>query len=438
MLMRNFTERVWNPDRQGAVWLFLIGAFSLTQMRLGAKIGISEVVCCLVGPFLFLKNLPVYRRDGVLLFFNLLIFWMLGALFSDFYNGSFFEQVIRGFSVPFTLFSVSVCVYHLLRRNPLNLKWILVGIAVSSVVSIFVFQRGSAGDLAAEGDTVAAVEKVVGYKLFWANMIRTWLTLPIQCWYLSVPAVFIYPVLMVVVVVNMFAGGRSLFAVSVLTVLLIFLGGKTERTIHAVRRRIPLLVVGVLCLVALIKGAYSYAAQHGYLNEAETKKYQMQTVRGTDFLSLLMSGRGDFFIGLMAALDRPLVGHGSQAMDSYGYERDFVVKYGTDEEIAQFVAAERAGYFRNIKGHSHIITYWMWHGIAGLLFWAYLLCVVVQTVWRRLGFIPEWFGYLAITIPMFLWDFFFSPLGMRVTESVFYCALLVLLRIDRLRKGGVR
>lgn len=265
--MRDFMSQIGNPDRRGAFWLFLIGASSMTQIRLGAKIGISEVGCCLVGPFLFLKNLSVYRRDGVLLFFILLILWMLGALFSDFYNGSFFEQVIRGFSVPFTLFSVSVCVYHLLRRNPLNLKWILIGFAVPSVISVFVFQRGAEGDLAAEGDTAAAVERVVGYKLFWSNMIRTWLTLPVKCWYLAVPAFFTYPALIVVAIGNMFAGGWSLFSVSVLTVLLILLGGKIEWTIHAVRRWIPLLVVGVLCLAALIKGAYSYAAQHGYLNE---------------------------------------------------------------------------------------------------------------------------------------------------------------------------
>lgn len=436
--MRDFMSQVGNPDRRGAFWLFLIGAFSMTQIRLGAKIGISEVACCLVGPFLFVKNLSVYRRDGVLLFFILLILWMLGALFSDFYNGSFFEQVIRGFSVPFTLFSVCVCVYHLLRRNPLNLKWILIGFAVSSVLSVFVFQRGAAGDLAAEGDTAAAVEHVVGYKLFWSNMISTWLTLPVKCWYLSVPAVFTYPALIVVAIVNMFAGGRSAFAVSVLTILMVLLGGKTERTIHAVRRKIPLLIVGVLCLAALVKGAYSYAAQHGYLNEAETKKYQMQTVRGTDFLSLLMSGRGDFFIGLMAALDKPFVGQGSQAIDDYGYEREFIAKYGTDEEVSQFLRAERAGYLRSIKGHSHIITYWMWHGIFGLSFWVYLLYLVVQTVRKRLGFIPEWFGFLAITMPAFLWDFFFSPLGLRVTEAVFYCALLVLVRIEHLRKGIVR
>ena len=60
-------------DRRGATYLFLIGLFSMTQVRLGAKLGISEFFCCLVGPFLFFADLPKFRRDGVMVFFNLLI-----------------------------------------------------------------------------------------------------------------------------------------------------------------------------------------------------------------------------------------------------------------------------------------------------------------------------------------------------------------------------
>lgn len=423
-------------NKRAAVLLFLIGAFSMTQIKLGAKIGISEAVCCLIGPFLFLKNLSVYRRDGVSLYFYFLIFWIFGALFSDYYNHSLFVQYLRGFTVPLTLFSVSVCVYHLLRKNPLNLKWVLIGIAVSSVISIFFFQRGVAGDLAAEGHAVEAVERVVGYKLFWANMVITWVGLPIVCWYRSVPSALMYLALIVISFVSLMSGGRALFATSVLSIFFIWLGGKSAQSIHDVQKKIPVVLIVMLCLAALLKGGYSYAATHGYLSEEETKKYQQQTTKGTDFLSLLMSGRGDFFIGLIAALEKPLTGQGTQALDLQGYEREFVSKYGTDEEVAQFLRKEVLGYLRVIKSHSHVICYWMWHGVAGLTFWIYVLCLVIQTVRKRLDFIPEWFGYLALTLPIFTWDYFFSPLSLRVSECVLYSSLLVLLRIENLRKRG--
>ena len=420
-------------NKRAAALLFLIGAFSMTQIKLGAKIGISEAVCCLIGPFLFLKNLSVYRRDGVSLYFYLLLFWILGALFSDYYNHSVFAQYLRGFTVPLTLFSVSVCVYHLLRRNPLNLKWVLIGIAVSSVISIFIFQRGTAGDLAAEGDMAAAVESVVEYKLFWANQIKTWASLPIECWYQTAPRILVFPALVVILIANVMAGGRSMFAVSVLSAFIIFIGGKTAETMSRVKRHLPVMMACVLCLMLAVKGAYSYAATHGLLSEAETIKYESQTAHGSGIMALLKGGRADFFIGLDAALDRPFVGHGSQAIDTKGYEREFVFEYGSDAERKNCVFADANGYLRAIRAHSHIICYWMWHGVMALAFWIYIFYQFIQTIRKRLAIIPEWFGYLAIMLPTFAWDYFFSPLGLRVNECVLYTSMLILVRLERMR-----
>lgn len=425
-------------NKRAAALLFLIGAFSMTQVNLGAKIGISEAVCCLIGPFLFLKNLSVYRRDGVSLYFYLLLFWILGALFSDYYNHSIFAQYLRGFTVPLTLFSVSVCVYHLLRRNPLNLKWVLIGIAVSSVISIFIFQRGTAGELAAEGQTSAAVERVVGYKLFWTDQVKTWLSLPIQCWYQSIPSAFMLLAIIGIAVSNAMAGGRSLFAVTLLSLFFVLVGGKTERTIARLKRHIPFMVVGLFLLMLLVKALYSYAATHGLLSEAETIKYESQTAHGSGIMALLKGGRADFFIGLDAALDRPIVGHGSQAFDTKGYEREFIFEYGSDIERKNYLCAEAKGYLRTIRSHSHIICYWMWHGVFALLFWIYVFYLLLQTIRRRLSLIPEWFGYFALTLPAFAWDYFFSPLGLRVNECVLYASMLILVRLERLRiRGGV-
>ncbi len=418
----------------GAKALFLIGLFSMTQIRLGAKIGISEAVCCLIAPFLFMREIPLYKRDGVMIYFNLLILWMAGALFADFYNHSVFQQFIRGVSVPIMIFSVSVCVYHYLRRDTSGLKWLLLGVALSYVISTFVFQRGSAGDLAAEEGLAAGAEKVMGYKLFWSNMAKTWLCLPIQGWYQQVPMIFAIPVLIAVSVINLLAGGRSAFLVSTVSIFLVFIGGKRERAIQRIKRAFPVFAVGLLIVAGGIKWGYGYLAKNGYLNEYETEKYEKQTSRGSDVLSLLIAGRGDFFVGLFAALDKPIVGHGSQAIDYYGYERDYLSKYGSDAEIERYINMENRGRIRTIRSHSHVICYWMWHGVLGLLFWLYILYLVIITVKNRLAYIPEWFGYFAVVLPNFMWDFFFSPFGQRVEESVMFCTLLVLMKISKDRK----
>lgn len=426
-----------NPDPRGAFWLFMIGAFSATQLKLGPKIGISELFCCIIAPFLFFKSIPMLRRDGVLLYFNLLFLWIFGAVFADYYNGAVFQQFIRGFSVPATLFASSICVYVLLRRNPLNLKWILIGFAVSQVISIFVFQGGGAGDLAAEGDIAGAIDAVVGYKLFWSNMAQTWLSLPVKCWYEAVPAVYTYPALIVITVINAVVGGRSAFAVSALSIFLVMFGGKTAQSIRNVKRKIPLLLIGVCLVAVMAKVGYSYAATHGYLNEVETKKYYKQTSKGTGFLALLMGGRAEFFVALIAALDKPWIGHGSVALDVHGYQGDFISKYGTMEEQEKYEKLMATGFLRTIPAHSHVACYWLWHGILGLIFWVYVLWLVVETVRKRLGLIPEWYGFFAVVIPAFLWDYFFSPFGGRVFKSTLFCAFLILIRLEKLGKKGI-
>lgn len=433
--MQFISQKDLRTTKRDAFWLFMIGCFSMTQLKLGAKIGISEAGCLFAMPFIIMRDYVGYKKDGVMLYFNLLLLWILGAIFSDWYNHSIFEQFMRGFSVPLLVFSCSVCIYHFLRRYPDNLKWLLFGIAVSSVISIFVFQRGRGGDLAADGDLAGAVEAVVGYKLFLSNTIKTWFLLPIQTMYMKLSVLYIVPAMIAVAIVNALSGGRSAFAVSILAFCFVMIGGKRVESIRRIKRFFPMLIMLLLCLMFIVKYVYSYAAQHGYLNDAETGKYEKQTAVGTDIKSLLLAGRSEFFVGLFAALDKPFVGQGSQPLDFYGYGEDFLRKYGTEEEVKRFLRAKAQGMFPRISSHSHIICYWMWHGVTALAFWLYIFYLVIVTIYKRLTLIPEWFGFLAIAFSDFLWDYFFSPFGMRVSECAMFCAMLVLIRVERLRRG---
>lgn len=424
--------------KSAAWWLFLIGLFSQTQLRLGAKIGISELFCCLIAPFLFLSKYAEFKRDKVTLYFWLLIFWIFGAILSDCINGSFAAQVIRGFSVPVTVFSVSVCIYYNLRKNANGFKWLLFGIACSSVLSIFVFQRGRAGDLAASGDVSAAIDSVLNYKLFWASMLTTWLTLPLFFAYQKIPRILVVVIMLGLAFFNLTIGGRSMFLIAVFSIVLILYGGNTIEKMRRMKKVFPILIIVFLCVGLTVKVVYQYAVKEGYMGEAEIGKYEQQTQKGTGVFALLMSGRSDFFIGLMAALDKPLIGQGSQALDYYGYSEKFLEKYGTEEEILRHIKYKNfvKGAVTPILAHSHIICYWMWHGVTALLFWLYVFYLSVITLKKRMHYIPEWFGYFAVTLPAFFWDYFFSPFGLRVSSCALYCAFLYLVKIENDRKRG--
>lgn len=414
-----------------AIILFLIGLFSLTQVRLMGKIGISELVMVCIAPFMFLKNMSFYRREGVMGFLILCVLWLGGAIVSDLTNGSVVGQMARGISVPVVIFCTVVCIYPLLSRDIRNIKWLLLGISCSMVLSTFVFQRGSAGDLAAQGDASAAIERVVGYKLFWFNMANSWLSLPIEGWYLITPTAYLFFVPLGLAVLGLFIGGRSSFLVMTLSWLLIFIARKNFRTMKVFRSHIVLILMVLGAAVIGVKVVYKYCVVHGYMGEEERTKYESQTRQGESAMKLLMAGRIEFFIALFAALDKPFLGHGSWALDKDGYNQDFVMEYGTEEDIRAFQWGMQMGRgIAIIRTHSHIITYWMWHGIFGLLFWAYIAFLAFTTLFKRMHLVPGLFGYLAMLLPTFCWDVLFSPFGLRINECLLFCVFIYLRHVE--------
>jgi len=422
--------------RRNAIFLFLLGLFSQTQISIGGKLGISELVMVACAPFLFLKNIPVFRREHALTYFWLILLWLAGAIFVDVYTHNYFILAMRGIAVPITVFANSVCVYVLLRKKLDNLKWLLFGMAISGVVSIFVFQRGGAGDIAAEYGMEAGVERVVGYKLFWVVQLTTWLSLPIVANYLKCPKWYALSATGFLAVFNLVTGGRSMFFSALVTLLLLALGGKTRESIFSIKRHFIIMGLFLAVIGYGAKVVYEYAAEHGYMGEDEEVKHEKQSAHGSGLLQLLMAGRSDTFIGLSAALDKPIMGHGSVAIDDHGYVLDFLSKYGTEKDFRMVQSnREKNGAYR-ILAHSHIICYWMWHGIFGLLFWAYVIWLASVTIMRRLHIYPSWFGYFAVILPMFYWDVFFSPFGKRVEYAALFVTFLLISQLERQQKAS--
>ncbi len=429
--MRFMAQLEEKPPKTDAFWLFMIGCFSLTQLKFGAKIGISELAMVLAAPALYFRNLRYYRQDGMLPMLSLLFLWCIGAAFADWYNESVLFQWMRGVSVPLIVFATVVCLHNFLRRDIRNYKWILLGLVCSQVISIFVFQRGGAGDMAAEGDIAGAVEKVVGYKLFWVNMIQGWTLLPIQTLYMKTP----FPYMIGALLLNGFmaakSGGRSAFLIVMASLTLIAFARRKVRLMIVIKNHLILIVCILAVCGYLVKLGYQYAAMHGILEEEEVRKYERQTSEGDSALKMLMAGRAHFFIGAIAALDKPIIGHGSWAIDDHGYSIDFLDKYGSELDRNMIMTERMELGMAIIPSHSHIVCYWLWHGIFGFAFWAYIIFLAGRTFARYMHVVPEMFGYWAIMLPYFFWHVLFSPFGLRTEECVLFVCMVLLHKIAR-------
>lgn len=415
-----------NSNNKNKWALFLIGCFSMTQFQLIGFIGISEFVLFFLAPILVIRDWRLLKRHGFLPIVILALLCVLGAFISCYVNQISFERASRGLASPYAIFAIIVGLHHFLYPNIYNIRWLLVGLACSTVVSVFIFQPGSGRT--AYGEILQgeeAIQNVVGYSLFWIGQLSTWLTLPLKVAYLSIPFSYI-------IIVGAFlptfallqAGGRSIFAVQLISFAMLIVGGRKRETMLMIKR--AFWFFSILGVVAIYMGTalYRFAATQGYMGEKQQRKYELQSKMGERPLDLLIGGRGGTFAGLVAALDKPIIGHGPWAVDTRGYYVSFLERYGSEEDYEKFLRYALKDGEKYIPAHSHIVSYWVWYGIFGLVFWLYVLRLYVIILHRHLAIIPQWYGYLALSIPFSLWNILFSPFGARINACLVFIVCL--------------
>jgi len=403
------------------ILLFLVGAFSLTQIKMIGYIGISELIMVLVGPFVLVKYWPGLKKDGFLPFLMLTGLWVFSAVISDWYRNTQLNDSLRGVASPIVVFFVTCCLYALLRDDIKNFKWAVVGLAVTMVLSTYVVPSGTVVSYAEtyglDIAEVAQEKKLASMAVF--NSIL--LTVPVL-FFLSLPGTSLI-IIVVMAGYSLIQGGRSAFLCYLLSAVILFVGGRTRKQINRVSKKILSLAFAVLCTAFVAKEVYEMAVIRGVMGDEELKKYEQQVKSKIG----LLSGRSQIISVFYAVCDSPVLGHGSWALDLKGYEIRAMEWLEDDEALERYYKIGRVGH---IKGHAHIWQAYTWHGIFGAVFWVYVLAVIWRTLSKRLGVVPEAFAYLALSIPALLWAIFFSPFSDRVQFCLTAVVCLLVRRID--------
>lgn len=420
--------------KKGALICLLIGMWTMTQINVVGFLGISELVIYLIAPFVYLKNMTLFKKDGMGKLMTLFFLTMISCLISGWWNQNGTIETIKGFATIYGFWACVVVLYPLLRKNPDDLKWLLCGFAISGVISIFIFQPGSAY-VGAVMERQSLQESVMGYALFWTNQINTWSQLPIKMAFLSIPIAYsiCIPTITSLYALISTSSGRGTFLLGMLGVVLMCLGGKSYRNLSRIRKRFTLIISSILFFGLVFAYGYKYTAKTGLLGEAAQLKYENQVVskgRGEGLLAMIMGGRLEFFIGATACLQHPILGCGPKAEDREGLINYFFEKYGTYEDLEMLRKTEEMNisqgkYYRSIPSHSHIITFWLWYGIIGGMLWSYILWIMLKALKNYMTAIPQWFGYFALVLPSATWAVFFSPFGDRVAKAVLVCACFI-------------
>ena len=425
--------------KSDAIGWFLFGIGS--QLQVVASLSFTEIFVLLVAPILFLRGeYAQMRKSGVHTFFIVSLLVLGGCIINYLYFGASGYYALRRFA-QVAIFVCAVPVSHwMIRRDMSCVKWLVLGSAISGVLCVFVFQKSV--EVTMSGREYA---DIAGGAIFWIQRIGPFITAPIIGWYLQLPRAYSIaaPLAFAGYCAISSASGRS-NALSLLGfAALVIIGGKKVRQIKRIHKIFWMLVVVAIISISLVTKAYSWLASNGTLGELARKKYESQSRGKSGVLSLLIGGRAESVIGIYACCHHPILGFGLDGRDPEGYWERFLSDYGTDEDIRGYLlTAERFAKmgFRledgGIPTHSYVGAFWTYYGIWGLIYWIYFGFVMLRYLKDDAYVIPQWYAWIACSMPAIFWNILFSPVSNRVGLPMILVACLYI-RSIRLGKRRI-
>ena len=405
---------------------FLIPASNfLTFKLIGMLPGGELIVLALLIPCLLSYWRRVWRGLNKSIYF-MMGMWLLAQIVSDFYNHSPFENAAKGEAL-IAFFALDLIVLSALAyKNNKRILYYAIGYVVGVSLSVFFFPPGY--------DTMG--ETGASWKFGYAP-ICIGITIIISCYFYGKRKYFIALVLVLgIAAVNLSQNYRSqvliLSSVAVLVApistwlrqnsgLNLSKGGlKKEMSLMSAFTRENMLVLGLMAFASFgVSKTYSLLASSGALGDEAQTKYEVQS-RGK--LGLLIGGRPETLVSIRAVLDRPFLGHGSWASDPKYVEMltDVAAETGYNDEGGPQADADYL-----IPTHSALMGAWVFSGVIGAVFWAYVYYLVLLGVMKLINYHPPLTPYFAYALISSMWSILFSPFGQGARMD--YAILLVIL-----------
>lgn len=406
---------------------FVLGLGSSLQVVF--SLSISEFLVVLLAPFIIASEISHMRRTGVMTFFWMAVLLFCGCIVSLVANHAEFYQVIRGVSITGLIICSVVVGHYMLRNCPQGLKWYFIGAMLSGFICIFIFQR-TVEVVSVGGDDV---DSIMSGPLFWIQRLSSLLITPVLAFYLKLPLAYSIgaPLFMFFFSVLYSASGRAAALSFIGSAALVMIGRKKRKSMAALGRHFTLIFCLAVIGVYAAKAGYQWAALNNYLGEKARAKYEHQTAGGSGIVKLLIGGRADAFVGLLAVADSPIIGKGYWALDTEGYYEEFLAKYGNPDDYEQYIknklyyASNGYATQKLIACHSHITSFWVWYGLPGLLFWLYVIYVIFRFLRHDVAVVPQWYYWLAAGVPGLLWHICFSPFNNRIGLPLLVVGMLL-------------
>jgi hypothetical protein len=388
----------------GDVFCLVAPLLQFVQIQFVGVLQATDVILLAALPVAVIRHPERLRQKPVPTILTLGTLWLVSQILTDIVRVSAPEDYLRGWSkiililVSFTVLWTVVCTT---RR-----RFILYGIgtALGGILTLY----------------VRPTEQMLDspWKFGLANPLTL---LVIMCVALGAKRRYLailLPLIMLAVI-HAFANTRSLAMLCILTAIYCVFSMSTAYNRDGLGgRRLALLggVVGVAIWGFAV--LYSHYALQGVFGEYAQHKLEAQTGEG----GLLLGGRGEILASGQAILDSPVLGHGSWARDPI--YAAILAENRAELGYKAFQSGKRGDL---IPAHSHIFGAWVEAGMAGALFWFFVVIYAIRSMMRVSG--------LQSMLPLFafagfalVWDVLFSPISpeRRLVTPYFLVAMIML------------
>lgn len=378
------------------VAIFALGSSGAYTLGFIGTVPICELFILALLPALLLQHGRLAFRREFRWFYILLLLWLFGTIINDIYLGVSPGDRMKGVA-RIVFFGMDFMTLAILINQRIRG---MIAFAVSIVVVMcwyFVsFQAEFDTRWKFGGSSAVTISVLLISSYFYKNR-RYWICAALAC---------------LIGVLNLKFAFRSQLAVDALSGLLILpifasSSGLAPRP-HSIfpDLRNFLAVLAFLGATAyLANKAVLYAAEHDFFDEATTAKFESQAAGK---FGVLLGGRPETLVAIQAIRDSPIVGHGSFAVDPKYLKLQQDLSYENGYLETDWIPEEDNP---GIPTHSHLTLAWVESGIAGGIFWIYILGVTsfgIFALWRVGHPMEPVFYYLLFN---FIWDILYSPMG---------------------------
>jgi len=388
------------------VYAWLIGLTSSFAAHFIGDLPIGEMLLLASLPVLVMVGARRALRPEFKRIYILMAFWLLGLVTADIYHDTNLVDRMRGTALivffGLDIYGLSI----LIGRNERRKLLLLIGSTIGALAQVKL------------QPSLAAADYPWKFGYAWGTMSAVIL---ISCFFYSRRRyVAAASCILGICVVNLLLNFRSPVLYLMITLVLVFPIVPERIGTMQILPSGKVFRVAVLVLLAIAAGeaankAIEFVTQAGYISEEAQAKNETQEKSG----NLLLGGRPEFVVGLRAALDSPIIGHGSWAHDYKYFEmlNDMLIESGTQAATSRDPDAEADGL---IPGHSHIVTAWVWAGMTGLIFWLYVVWILCKAVTSVSILRPPLAPIYTFILIASFWSIWFSPFAFtsRMAEGI--------------------